>query len=121
MSSLRVPTSARSTSSQPIHALSRSETLTAMDPALASEGSVFYKNGLPETAISLKEGRDRLDHLLRDYIRGGEAANVEYDRVVQQIDLHLAQDDLNLVLIDSPGVMFAKEGYSEATRGELEE
>ena len=91
------------------------------DGSGSSEGSVFYKNGLPETAISLKEGRDRLDHLLRDYIRGGEAANVEYDRVVQQIDLHLAQDDLNLVLIDSPGVMFAKEGYSEATRGELEE
>ena len=83
--------------------------------ATPQETSTFYKNGTSEETISLAEGMKKLDDLLRDYIRD-ENATMKYDRVVQRVDLALSHGDLNLVLIDSPGLMFGKQGYSEETQ-----
>jgi len=84
--------------------------------AASGETSTFYCDGRTEATIPLKEGLAKLDALLHEYVRQGKGAKVQYDRVVQRIDLCLTQEDLNLVLVDSPGLFFGRKGYSEETR-----
>jgi ribosome biogenesis GTPase A len=87
----------------------------------SGETSTFYKHGTSEEPIALAEGVKKLDTLLHDYICDGKSALIMYDRVVQKVNLSLTQEDLNLVLVDSPGLIFGKKGYSEETQNLLTE
>ncbi|HSR70258.1 MAG TPA: hypothetical protein VLU25_20180 [Acidobacteriota bacterium] len=69
--------------------------------------SMFYRqDGSLGRETSHQQGIEFLDGLLDDYIRAGKDAPIEYERVVQKVDLPKGEAGVELVLIDSPGLFF---------------
>ncbi len=69
--------------------------------------SIFYRRGnTPAEELSHGEGIKLLDSLLDDFIRDGRRAVIEYERVVQKVDLPSGVSGVELTLVDSPGLFF---------------
>ncbi|HSR50586.1 MAG TPA: hypothetical protein VLV83_07135 [Acidobacteriota bacterium] len=69
--------------------------------------SLFYRqDGSLGRETSHEQGIEFLNGLLDEYIRSGKDAPIEFERVVQKVDLPKGEAGVELVLIDSPGLFF---------------